>query len=197
MITMFKTFRGMMKNGKIQSLKDEIVKKEEILKDTKKEHESIETKQLQKIVSLEKKLEKLSGVLRVVRQQGVKIESTENIIYSVDESTTEKNDLESKIENFNQLGKEAKKSMVVTMVENSSGNFNLTTGDIDGMIETINSMNPKPKCVKISKMPFGIRAGKLTLFINVNKKVDKNGTPLNKKHALNLFKKLGYEVVLK
>tara|TARA_R110002051_G_scaffold197495_1_gene264965 strand:- start:58 stop:618 length:561 start_codon:yes stop_codon:yes gene_type:complete len=186
-----------MKTAKIQSLKDEIVKKEEILKDTKKEHESIETKQLQKIVSLEKKLEKLSGVLRVVRQQGVKIESTENIIYSVDESTTEKNDLESKIENFNQLGKEAKKSMVVTMVENSSGNFNLTTGDIDGMIETINSMNPKPKCVKISKMPFGIRAGKLTLFINVNKKVDKNGTPLNKKHALNLFKKLGYEVVLK
>jgi hypothetical protein len=137
----------------------------------------------------------------------------EKTIYSVEESTTEKNDtteenpffakmqkkmdLESKIENFNQLGKEAKKSMVVTMVKNASGNYNLTTGDIDGMIETINSMNPKPKCVKISTMPFGERAGKLTLFINVNKKVDRKGTPLNKKHALNLFKELGYEVVLK
>jgi seryl-tRNA synthetase len=195
---MFDTYKALRKLVKIQQKQTELNKKQNELSKLQKINRKNEEKIQEKIVSLEKEIESLTGTARPTRKQGVKVEEkTEKIIYSVDESTTEKNDLDSKIETFNQLGKHTKKSIPVTMVKNASGNYNLISGDIDGMIETINSMNPKPKCVKVSKMPFGERAGKLTLFINVNKKVDRNGTPLNKKHALNLFKKLGYEVVLK
>lgn len=78
--------------------------------------------------------------------------------------------------------------------ENKSGNLNATKGRIDEAIEKIKALEIEPKCVKISKVPFGERKGKYTLFVNVNSKF--KGTPLNKKHTKNLLEKLGYEVVL-
>ena len=77
---------------------------------------------------------------------------------------------------------------------NKSGNLNAEKGDIDTVIETIESMPVLPKCVKISTAKTGNRKGLKTLFVNINSKY--GGIPTNQKHAIDLLAKLKFEAVM-
>ena len=77
---------------------------------------------------------------------------------------------------------------------NRSGNINADKGDIDTVIELIESMPVLPKCVKISVAKTGKRKGLKTLFVNINSKY--GGIPTNQKHAIDLLAKLKFEAVM-
>tara|TARA_R110000823_G_scaffold205922_1_gene336711 strand:- start:561 stop:1088 length:528 start_codon:yes stop_codon:yes gene_type:complete len=77
---------------------------------------------------------------------------------------------------------------------NRSGNINADKGNIDSVIELIESMPVLPKCVKISVAKTGNRKGLKTLFVNINSKY--GGIPTNQKHAVDLLAKLKFEAVM-
>ena len=190
---MFETFKALKKVVKIQARKTELSKKQNALSKLEKINRKNEGKIQEQIVSLEKEIESLTGTTRPTRKQGVKVEEqTEKIIYSVDESTTEKIDSKTQKAEWKNVMKHLDNK--ITFDFNASGNLNATSGKIDEAVEIIESMNPKPKCVKISTVPFGERKGLKTLFVNINSKY--NGIPTNRKHTEALLKKIGFEAVM-
>ena len=89
---MFETYKAFRKVVKIQQKQTELIKTVNALNKLEKINRKNEGKIQEKIISLEKEIESLTGTARPTRKQGVKVEEVEKIIYSVDESTTKKTD---------------------------------------------------------------------------------------------------------
>jgi flagellar biosynthesis component FlhA len=89
---MFETIKASWKLITIQKKQTELIKVSSALNKLEKINRKNEGKIQEKIVSLEKEIEILTGINRPIRKNGLKIQDVEKIIYSVDESTTKKTD---------------------------------------------------------------------------------------------------------
>lgn len=127
----------------------------------------------------------------IVQKKFTTVES-EKVTETTTEKIQEATDLETKKAEWKNMEKHLDNK--ITFDFNASGNLNATSGKIDQAVEIIESMNPKPKCVKISKVPFGERKGLKTLFVNINSKY--HGIPTNRNHTEALLKKIGFEAVM-
>ena len=88
---MFETYKAFRKVVKIQQKQTELIKTVNALNKLEKINRKNEGKIQEQIVSLEKEIEKLTGINRPIRKDG-KIDEVKKEIYSVDESTTKKTD---------------------------------------------------------------------------------------------------------
>ena len=79
---MFDTFKALKKVVKIQARKTELIKVQNALNKLEKINRKNEGKIQEKIVSLEKEIETLTGTTRPTRKQGVKVEEKTQQIFS-------------------------------------------------------------------------------------------------------------------